>query len=113
MLPVAVNDEDELARRVARARFDRRAVALVVRMPDDARSGRTRARTGIVVGPVVHHDHLTPGSRRFEALDDSADRQRFIFCGNDDRDGRGISHGRFLVLFACFARFVPRSRSGS
>ena len=45
MLAVGVDDQDAVAGRVADAGLDRRAVAFVVRMPNDARAGRRlRAR---------------------------------------------------------------------
>ena len=48
MLPVAVDDEHEVAGRMPGAGLDRGAVALVVGMPDDAGAGLTRALTGRV-----------------------------------------------------------------
>ena len=51
MLSVGVDDQDERAGRLADAGLDGGAVALVVRMADDARAGGGRPRAGVVVEP--------------------------------------------------------------
>jgi hypothetical protein len=54
--------------------LDRRAIALVVRVADDARAGRLRDGAGAVGRSVVHHQDLVPrggtGQRGHDVADD-------------------------------------------
>ena len=60
VLTVAVENQNQFARRVADAGLHRRAVALVVGMTDDSRAG-VRGQPRRVVGrSVVHDDHFMP-----------------------------------------------------
>ena len=78
--------------RVADAGLHRRAVALVVRMADDARAG-LRARASPVASrrAVVDDEDLAPGGRGAQLRDDVADGVRFVHRRDDDRDRRGVS----------------------
>src|SRR4051794_35157704 len=78
MLTIAIDDQYVLTRGRADAALDCRAVPFVVRMPHDRGSGRLRARTCTVRGPVVHHDDLVPRTRGGQGSDDVCDGCRFV-----------------------------------
>jgi hypothetical protein len=86
VLPVAVDDEHELAGRPADPALDRRAVPLVVRVRDDRRTGGRRADRRSVGGAVVDDDDLAPGAGARERGDHLADDVRFVVGRDDDRD---------------------------
>ena len=73
MLAVGVDDQDELAARVADAGLHRRAVALVVRMANDAGAGRTRA--------APPSSSVEPSSTTMISRQEAAARS----CDDDDR----------------------------
>src|SRR5207245_10540271 len=72
------------ARRGTDAGLHRRTVALVVRMPDDARSGVRGFRAGAVTRSIVDDEDLVPWCGRLEVADDAADRIRLVEIGNHD-----------------------------
>ena len=78
--------------RDADAALHRRTVALVVRMPDDARSGVRGFRARAVTRSIVDDEDLVPRRGRLEVADDGADRSRLVERGNHDRGLSGIRH---------------------
>ena len=81
MLAVGVDDQDECARRLTNAGLDRRAVAFVVRMTDDARAGGRRPRAGVVRRAVVDDEDLVPGRGGAQVRDQRPNRSASLNAG--------------------------------
>src|SRR6476659_463409 len=94
VLTIAIDDQHVLTRGRADAALDCRAVPFVVRVPHDRGSGRLRARTRAVSGPVVYDDDLVPRTRGREGSDDFCDDCRFVIGRDDDRDAGGFGQDR-------------------
>src|SRR6185436_4638978 len=115
MLTVGVDDEDELAGRVADGRLHGGAVAFVVRMTDDTRAGRGRARRGVVNRPVVDDDDFVPRGGLAQRGHERADRRSFVEGGHDDRHAgrQGVRHwaAAWINRSMAASHEMPRTRS--
>ena len=87
VLAVGVDDQDEPAGGAADAGFDRRAVALVVRMTNHACAGRRGVGARVVARSIVDDDDFVPARGREELGDDRTNRRAFVECWDDDRHG--------------------------
>src|SRR5678815_1197760 len=91
MLPVSVEDQDELTLRAANAGLYCGAIALGIGVPYDERAGSCRSFTRPVTRAIVHDEDLSPHRFGAQARDDVADRVLFVQRRDHDRDARGIS----------------------
>jgi len=85
VLPVGVEDQDEIAGGRPDAALHRRAVSLVVRMADDPRPGGLGGCRGPVAGAVVHDENLVPAGRAAQAGNDLGDDLGLAVRRDDDR----------------------------
>jgi len=97
MLAIGIDDEDVFAGGVANARLDRCAIALVVRVSDDTRTGGSGDGRRLIGRPVVDDKHLPPLCGCPKSLHDGTDRSRFLEGWNHDGHGRWIGHACKIV----------------
>src|SRR5258705_8985963 len=89
VLAVRVDDEDEGTGRIPKTGFDGGAIALVVRMANDARAGRSGALRRLVPRPIVDDQYLAPVRGRAKPADEPANPGLFLEGWHNDRRGIG------------------------
>src|SRR5438034_19748 len=89
MLAVGVNDQNELSGGPSHARLDRRAIAFIVRMSDDASAGGRSHLARAVNGPIVDDEDFMPRRDTPQLGHQPTDRWCFIEGGDDDRREAG------------------------
>jgi hypothetical protein len=81
---------------VTKSRLDRLAFATILRMNNYLGAGFTRARRRLIVGSIVHDEHLIELLTR--SADDVADMFLFPIGWDDRRNGWSILHARVCVF---------------
>ena len=127
MLAVGIDDQDEGARRLANAGLDRRAVAFVIGMSNDACARGRGSGRRIVARSVVDHEDLVPRAGGAQIGDERPDRRRFVECRNDDRRRRArlprrtrsfvprlgdhVANRKLMMSPSCTMYSLPSSRT--